>query len=143
MSTSSLLRVARAIKTRPGSNSSTTTTTTAAWWRALSSSESAAATTPPKGTPYSELTIGIPKETFALEKRVAASPESVQRLVKPGFNVVVESNAGAHSYFSNADYEAAGAKIVDSVYKDSDIVMKVRIEVGSIVMGIVVVCCML
>lgn len=81
----------------------------------------------PKGTPYSALTIGVPKETFPLEKRVAASPESIERLVKPGFNVVVEEGAGEKSYFSDADYTAAGAKIAkaDDVWK-SDIVMKLR-----------------
>jgi NAD(P) transhydrogenase len=81
---------------------------------------------PPKGTPYSALTVGIPKEHFPLEKRVAASPESVARLVKPGFTVQIQAGAGEASNFSNADYEAAGAKIVDNIWKDSDIVMKVR-----------------
>jgi H+-translocating NAD(P) transhydrogenase len=79
----------------------------------------------PLGTPYSALTVGIPKETFPLEKRVAASPESVQRLVKPGFSVVVERDAGAASHFSNADYQAAGAQVVDNVWQKSDIVLKV------------------
>ena len=81
----------------------------------------------PKGTPYSALTVGIPKETFPLEKRVAATPESVERLVKPGFSVVVEDGAGDKSFFSNADYEKAGAKIVpgDQVW-NSDIVLKLR-----------------
>jgi hypothetical protein len=83
---------------------------------------------PPKGTPYSKLTVGIPKERFPLEKRVAATPESVQRLVKPGFNVAIEKGAGEPSFFSDADYEAAGAKIVstDDVWKQSDIVLKLR-----------------
>ena len=84
---------------------------------------------PPKGTPYSKLTVGIPKETFPLEKRVAATPESVERLVKPGLNVIVEDGAGSSAYFSNADYENAGAKVVSSsedVWKQSDIVMKLR-----------------
>jgi NAD(P) transhydrogenase len=82
----------------------------------------------PKGTPYSALTVGIPKETFPLEKRVAASPESVQRLVKPGFSVLIEDGAGELSYFSNADYVKAGAKIVSpaEIWKDSDIVLKLR-----------------
>lgn len=108
--TTSLLRVARSL--RHGR--------TATCWRALSAEGA-----PPKGTPYDQLTVGVPKETFPLEKRVAASPESVQRLVKPGFNVVIEKEAGAASYFSNADYEAVGAKIVDDVWKESDIVLKV------------------
>ena len=82
----------------------------------------------PKGTAYSALTVGIPKETFPLEKRVAASPESVQRLVKPGFSVLIEDGAGDSSYFSNADYVKAGAKIVSpaDIWKDSDIVLKLR-----------------
>jgi alanine dehydrogenase len=50
-------------------------------------------------------------------------------LVKPGFNVLIEKGAGSPSFFSDADYEAAGAKIVetDDVWKSSDIVMKVII----------------
>ncbi|KAG7354255.1 NADP transhydrogenase subunit alpha [Nitzschia inconspicua] len=83
---------------------------------------------PSNAVPYSKLTVGIPKERFPLEKRVAATPESVARLVKPGFTLLVEDGAGSDSYFSNADYEAAGAKIVaaDDVWKQSDIVLKLR-----------------
>jgi len=83
----------------------------------------------PKGTPYSELTVGIPKETYPLEKRVAATPESVTRLVKPGFSVLIENGAGDAAFYSNADYEAVGAKIVPTsaeVFKQSDIVLNVR-----------------
>ena len=78
-----------------------------------------------KGIPYSELTVGIPKETFPLEKRVAATPESVKSLIKPGFSVQIEQGAGANSYFSDKDYQEAGASIVDNVWKGSDIVLKV------------------
>ncbi|CAB9508472.1 transhydrogenase, mitochondrial [Seminavis robusta] len=84
---------------------------------------------PPKGIPYDKLTVGIPKEHFPLERRVAASPESVGRLVKPGFNVLIEDGAGSKSHFSNADYEAAGASIAstaDDVWNQSDIVLKLR-----------------
>ena len=82
----------------------------------------------PKGTPYSSLKVGIPKENFPLEKRVAATPESVQRLVKPGFSVLIEDGAGEKAFYSNADYETAGASIVSSedVWKQSDIVLKLR-----------------
>ena len=85
----------------------------------------------PKGTPYSKLTVGIPKETYPLERRVAATPESIQRLVKPGFSVLVEMDAGEQAHFSNADYELSGAKVVpkDALWKDSDIVLKVRAKV--------------
>lgn len=82
--------------------------------------------TPPLGVAYNSLTVGIPKETYALEKRVAATPESVARLVAPGFSVVVEEGAGRNSFFSNADYEAAGAKIVPNIWTESDIVLKLR-----------------
>jgi len=84
---------------------------------------------PPRGMPYDKLTVGIPKEHFPLERRVAASPESVARLVKPGFNVLIEDGAGAKSHFSNADYETAGASIAasaDEVWSSSDIVLKLR-----------------
>ena len=84
------------------------------------------ASPPPKGIAYSALTVGVPKEDFPLEKRVAATPESVQRLIKPGFNVQIQSGAGLLSEFTDADYEAAGAQIVDNVWKTSDIVLKVR-----------------
>jgi len=80
----------------------------------------------PKGIPYSKLTVGVPKERFPMEKRVAATPESVSKLVKPGFNVLIEKGAGTLSHFSDADYENAGAKIVEAeeVWGKSDIVMK-------------------
>jgi len=82
----------------------------------------------PKGIPYSKLTVGVPKERFPMEKRVAATPESVSKLVKPGFNVLIEKGAGTLSHFSDADYENAGAKIVEAeeVWGKSDIVMKLR-----------------
>ena len=88
---------------------------------------SSSSTSKPKGTPYSALTIGIPKEGFPLEKRVAASPESVARLLKPGFAAVnVETGAGEASYFSDAAYQEAGATIVQDAWK-SDIVLKVSV----------------
>lgn len=83
------------------------------------------ATGAPLGIAYEKLTIGIPKETFPLEKRVAATPESVARLVKPGFTVQVETGAGAQAFFSDESYQQAGAKIVDDAWKDSDIILKV------------------
>ena len=80
----------------------------------------------PKGISYTNLKVGVPRETFPLERRVAASPESVGRLVKPGFQVLIEKGAGEGAHFTDQAYEAAGATIVDDVWKDSDIVLKVR-----------------
>ena len=75
------------------------------------------------------LTIGIPRETFLGEKRVATVPEVVEKLVKLGFSVAIESGAGAAANFGDADYRAAGAQVVGSaaeLYALSDMVFKVR-----------------
>jgi NAD(P) transhydrogenase subunit alpha len=66
---------------------------------------------------------------MALEKRVATVPEAVEKLIKLGFEVAVESGAGDPANFSDETYRAAGAEIVDSAAKlwaTSDIVFKVR-----------------
>lgn len=82
---------------------------------------------PTKGTPYKNLTIGVPKETFPNERRVAMTPAAAKLLTKEGFSVFVEHGAGAEAKFSNADYEAAGAvvKTRNDIF-NSDIVLKVR-----------------
>lgn len=71
--------------------------------------------------------IGIPKETLAGETRVAATPNTVEQLLKLGFTVSVESNAGALASFDDTSYENAGAQVVntDDVWK-SDIIFKVN-----------------
>jgi|688.fasta_scaffold09937_7 NAD(P) transhydrogenase subunit alpha len=73
--------------------------------------------------------IGIPKETFPHEKRVAAVPEVVEKLIKLGFMTSVESGAGEGANFSDEDYKAVGATIVPNVadlWSIADIVFKVR-----------------
>ncbi|MGZ9012625.1 MAG: Re/Si-specific NAD(P)(+) transhydrogenase subunit alpha [Burkholderiales bacterium] len=73
--------------------------------------------------------IGVPKETAAGEKRVATVPEVVEKLVKLGFKVIVQSGAGDAANFSDEVYRAAGAEIVPdaaSVWASADIVFKVR-----------------
>ncbi|MGA9573564.1 MAG: Re/Si-specific NAD(P)(+) transhydrogenase subunit alpha [Lysobacterales bacterium] len=72
--------------------------------------------------------IGVPRELFAGEKRVATTPEVSAQLMKLGFDVAVESNAGAAANFSDASYEAVGCSIAtaEEIWRDSDIVMKVR-----------------
>jgi H+-translocating NAD(P) transhydrogenase subunit alpha len=57
--------------------------------------------------------VGIPREVAPGERRVAATPETVGRLRKAGYEVVVEQSAGAGAYISDADFEAAGAELVD------------------------------
>jgi NAD(P) transhydrogenase subunit alpha len=73
--------------------------------------------------------IGIPKEIRPGERRVAATPDTVTRLRKLGFDVVVESGAGAGASFDDATYGASGAAIAaDSreVWATSDVVLKVQ-----------------
>jgi NAD(P) transhydrogenase subunit alpha len=73
--------------------------------------------------------IGVPKESQAGERRVAATPDTVKRLKKLGFDVTVERDAGALAAFPNQDYEAAGARVVDTakeLWAGSDIVLKVQ-----------------
>ncbi|WP_068809547.1 Re/Si-specific NAD(P)(+) transhydrogenase subunit alpha [Thauera phenolivorans] len=75
------------------------------------------------------LLIGVPKETFAGEKRVATVPEVVVKLVKLGFAVAVESSAGEAAHFSDDDYRAAGAEVLPNatdLWARADIVFKVR-----------------
>ncbi len=83
------------------------------------------------------LMIGIPRETAAGEKRVATVPEVVEKLIKLGFKVAVESGAGDAANCSDDSYRAAGAEIIVGAAKlwaASDIVFKVSVptaeEVG-------------
>ncbi|KAI0849106.1 NAD(P) transhydrogenase mitochondrial precursor [Daldinia vernicosa] len=80
-------------------------------------------------TPYADLTVGVPRETFANERRVAISPQNVALLKKKGFrNVLVERGAGALADFPDEAYQKAGATLVDTdeVWRQADIVLKVR-----------------
>jgi NAD(P) transhydrogenase subunit alpha len=72
--------------------------------------------------------IGVPREIFSGERRVATTPDVASQLIKIGFEVAVESNAGTAASYSDAAYEAAGCSIgsVDDIWGDSDIILKVR-----------------
>src|SRR3970282_388693 len=73
--------------------------------------------------------IGVPRETAAGEKRVATVPEIVEKLIKLGFKVAVQSGAGDQANFSDEVYRAAGAEMGDTaarLWTTSDIVFKVR-----------------
>ena len=75
------------------------------------------------------LMIGVPREVFPNEKRVATVPEVVEKLIKLGFSVAVESGAGDAANFSDETYRAAGAEIITGaaqLWAKSDIVFKVR-----------------
>ncbi len=73
--------------------------------------------------------IGIPKEIKENETRVSLVPQSVKKVTQKGLEVVVESNAGLLSNFTDKEYEDAGAGIVHdikSLYLSSDLIIKVR-----------------
>jgi len=76
------------------------------------------------------VTIAVAKDTKEYEKRVAATPETVKKLVALGAEVTVEKSAGEASSFADDLYVAAGAKIVatraDAV-ADADIILKVQV----------------
>jgi NAD(P) transhydrogenase subunit alpha len=71
---------------------------------------------------------GVLKETAAIETRVAATPETVKKLIGLGGAVAVESGAGAHARISDADYAAAGATVGSraDVIADADMLLGVQ-----------------
>ncbi|MCK4710426.1 MAG: Re/Si-specific NAD(P)(+) transhydrogenase subunit alpha, partial [Gammaproteobacteria bacterium] len=73
--------------------------------------------------------IVIPKEIQVGEKRVATTPDITEKLVKKGFSVFVESDAGLAASFPDEAYQEAGAEIVSEakeLYAQADIILKVR-----------------
>ena len=88
--------------------------------------------------------IGIPAETLDGEARVAATPETVKKLIALGHAVCLQDGAGARADAPDADYVAAGAQIVDRAGAfDAEMVLKVRApsagEIASMRPGTVVV----
>ncbi len=84
--------------------------------------------------------VGVPKELFTGEKRVAATPDSVKRLAKFGYSVVIESGAGAAAGYDDEAYRAAGATIGSAAEVwASAVVAKVRppteLEISSLTAG--------
>lgn len=82
----------------------------------------------PQGIARNSL-IGVPKETAPGEKRVAAVPDVVAKLVRLGFMVAVERGAGDAANFADETYRAAGAEVVPEaaqLWSRADIVFKVR-----------------
>ena len=73
--------------------------------------------------------LAVPRECRPGERRVAATPENVSRLIKMGFAVAVEHDAGAAASFGDDDYLAAGAEIITGpreIWQAGDIVLKVQ-----------------
>jgi len=74
------------------------------------------------------MVIGVPKEILPGENRVACVPDVASKLIKSGFQVHVEKDAGLNAGFTNEMYEKAGAKIVNlnELYSVADVVVKVQ-----------------
>jgi NAD(P) transhydrogenase subunit alpha len=70
--------------------------------------------------------IGVPRETKPGESRVAATPKTVERILKLGYEVGIEKDAGAAASFPDAAYQAAGAEIVGAEVWDADVVIKIN-----------------
>jgi H+-translocating NAD(P) transhydrogenase subunit alpha len=73
--------------------------------------------------------LAVPRESRPGERRVALAPENVAKLVKNGFEVVIETQAGDAASFRDEDYIAAGARIAPDtaqVWSEGDIVLKVQ-----------------
>jgi NAD(P) transhydrogenase subunit alpha len=73
--------------------------------------------------------VAVVKERRALERRVAASPDTVKRMTGMGLEVAVESGAGENAWMSDAAFAAAGASIAadePTALRDADIVLKVQ-----------------
>jgi NAD(P) transhydrogenase subunit alpha len=89
--------------------------------------------------------IAVPAETQLNEKRVAATPETVKKFIAAGCGVVIEAGAGAAANYPDADYVAAGARLVDdfaAACADAALLLKVRPlnadELGQVGSGTVV-----
>jgi NAD/NADP transhydrogenase alpha subunit len=75
------------------------------------------------------LTVAVPRESLAGERRVAIAPDAVGRLQKLGLEVQVEAGAGGGAYFDDAAYTKAGAKIepdAAALWQRADLVVKVQ-----------------
>lgn len=72
--------------------------------------------------------IGVPKELKSRENRVALTPDTVKELVKKGFTVHIEKDAGMGSFITDEAYQTAGAtiKTKDEIYRESDTILKVN-----------------
>lgn len=73
--------------------------------------------------------VAVPREITEGETRVAVTPDVVERLVKKGFEVLVEAGAGEAAYFPDAEYQEAGATLVEgaeALWGQADLVLKIH-----------------
>jgi NAD(P) transhydrogenase subunit alpha len=78
---------------------------------------------------FQGMVIGVPKEIMKAEYRVAATPDTVKKMVAAGAKVIVEAGAGAGAYFSDEQYTAVGAQMepdVTKIFAQADVILKVK-----------------
>ena len=78
---------------------------------------------------FAAITIAIPREIMPGERRVAAVPETVDKMIKAGARVIVETRAGEGAYISDDCYRQAGAEIIGGpleLYQQADLILKVK-----------------
>lgn len=82
--------------------------------------------------------LGVPAETYPAERRVALVPPALAPLVKAGWDVHVQAGAGAGAGFPDAEFAAAGARIVESrreLFQTADVVLQVWTSVANVAAG--------
>ena len=90
--------------------------------------------------------IGVLKETQKGDNRVSITPKIAEQLIKKGFEIRVEEDAGANSSYKNSDYSKAGASIraKADLFKNADVLIKINpfdnkelklLKKGQIIMG--------
>lgn len=90
-------------------------------------------------TSDSGLTVGVPVESFPEERRVALVPANVTALKKAGFDVIVESGAGAQAGYLDDEYSDQGAEVLsnrDDVFAKADVILQVRTAGANLEAGI-------
>ncbi|QSP95462.1 Re/Si-specific NAD(P)(+) transhydrogenase subunit alpha [Marinobacter salinisoli] len=83
--------------------------------------------------------LGIPKEIFTDEKRVAATPPSVHKLIDLGYEVIVEAGAGEAAHYQDDAYQHAGATLAadtKSLWQEADFILKVRAPMENPALGV-------
>lgn len=78
---------------------------------------------------FDKVVVGIPCEIMPGEKRVAAVPDTVGKIIATGAEVLIESGAGLKAYIDDSEFAAKGAKIVTSVqelYSKANVILKVK-----------------
>ena len=69
--------------------------------------------------------IAVPREIESNETRVSTTPQSAAELIKAGYEVKIETNAGENSFFFDKDYQAVNAEVIsskDKLFENADII---------------------